>query len=136
LLREKVGKGYLVQDSAVLAFSPSVVTGLSSPAGSSAHLNAVDNICSEWTDYLVARKVVYRKKDKNGIGDEHNASPRTAKQGVSVIRTLQSGSPDPEVLLECALAASNESFLHGMVLTHPACPQKAKAARALVEMKI
>lgn len=124
LLRGKVGKGYHVDHAAVLdAPDPrlAAASGLSLAAGA--------NLLAVWSTAAKGRRA-------RGIGmpDLAERSPRTPKQGATVILALSDPDCPEDILLSSALAGPSERFLYPMVLSHPNCPDEARVARALADM--
>ena len=134
LIRSKVGKGYLVADAVTFRLSDDITNGLIG-RGTNVYetQRQMKRAVYEFVNIVNYRLVEQRRSLPYGCGPV-DRSPRTPKQGASVILTITSPHPDADALLECALAASSERFLHTMVLSHPECPEEAAVARSLIEL--
>lgn len=121
LLRSKVGKGYHV-DAAT-------VTTLDCAATVESYGYATRAVIHEWEALEAACRS--RRQLNPGHPEQMGRSPRTPRQGAGVIAELVDPNAGPDALLEAALAAPSERFLYPLVLSHPACPDEARVARAL-----
>ncbi len=127
LLRGKVGKGYHVSTALTGTFGSYV-----EPLGS-LNLNFKDSfaLISEYERLVKLRDGRLSQQAAVSEPERFGVSPRTPKQGISVIETLTNPNPDPDALYECALVAPSERFLYKLVLSHPAAPDEALVALAL-----
>lgn len=122
LLRSKVGKGYTVVDATLMVVSPAALSASSALLGR--------HIIDEWNTLRDARAVNPRRPlnhpELNGI------SPRTAKEGSTVLLAMTDPHPTAEALLAGAVADPTERFLPHLALSHPEAPDEARFMAALM----
>lgn len=123
LLRSKVGKGYTVVDATLMMVSPGALTARSPDL-------LCRDIITEWDVLRDARRVNPRRPldhpELNGI------SPRTAKEGSTVLLAMTDPHPTVEALLAGAVADPTERFLPHLALSHPEAPDEARFMAALM----
>jgi predicted DNA-binding WGR domain protein len=129
LLRSKTAKGYRVLDATIGDLTASV--------RDPQNLSELDThvIMTRWSATATARNnrhAITRVDGPEMLG----LSPRTPKQGAAVIAALTDADSDADTLYACALADPSERFLYPLALSHPACPDEAKVAAALLRPEV
>lgn len=118
LLRAKMAKGYHVVGA---------VTGLDIKHLEPLNDRQAAHAAALWRD----RQASAQWRVPEG-GEYATRTPRTGRQGAAVLLEISDPTASPETLLAAAIADPSERFLYPLALTHPACPEEAHVAAALM----
>lgn len=126
LLRAKTGKGYHIVDAACFDL-PETTVDTSAPYAS---LSA-RRVDAYWCDY----SDTHRSDHQRAVlfePDLAGRSPRTAREGATVLADLLDPACPVDRLIECAIADPTERFLPSIALSHPNCTDEVEVAAYLV----
>jgi len=133
ILRGKTGKGYHVIDAAVFPVSDFSVAW--AREGRQRFSEAGYGIIEAWNRF----EDEHRSSDRRDILSRPaltGKTPRTPRQGKSILAKLVDPDCPESILIESALAGPSEQFLGSMAMSHPNCSANARVANFLSQRMI